>query len=104
RFLRLLSHFLELRSTPGKIRTCDPRFRKPMLYPLSYGGCKDLRQSTFFLTPGLTPATPFHTLNPRRPPDGSERPQATLTNTLTRCQHDRNQFYRRVASSQTPTA
>lgn len=25
-------------STPGRIRTCDPRFRKPVLYPLSYGG------------------------------------------------------------------
>ena len=25
-------------TTPGRIRTCDPRFRKPMLYPLSYGG------------------------------------------------------------------
>ena len=24
--------------TPGRIRTCDHRFRKPMLYPLSYGG------------------------------------------------------------------
>ena len=23
--------------TPGRIRTCDPRFRRPMLYPLSYG-------------------------------------------------------------------
>ena len=23
---------------PAGIRTCDPRFRKPMLYPLSYGG------------------------------------------------------------------
>src|SRR5665811_1699653 len=23
---------------PGMIRTCDTRFRKPMLYPLSYGG------------------------------------------------------------------
>jgi hypothetical protein len=23
---------------PGRIRTCDHRFRKPMLYPLSYGG------------------------------------------------------------------
>ena len=22
---------------PGRIRTCDPRFRRPMLYPLSYG-------------------------------------------------------------------
>src|SRR5262249_5357511 len=27
-----------LETTPGRIRTCDPRFRKPMLYPLSYGG------------------------------------------------------------------
>ena len=26
-------------SAPGRIRTCDTRFRKPMLYPLSYGGC-----------------------------------------------------------------
>ena len=26
---------------PGRIRTCDARFRKPTLYPLSYGamGC-----------------------------------------------------------------
>ena len=23
--------------TPGRIRTCDRRFRKPLLYPLSYG-------------------------------------------------------------------
>ncbi len=23
---------------PGRNRTCDTRFRKPMLYPLSYGG------------------------------------------------------------------
>jgi hypothetical protein len=23
---------------PGRIRTCDSRFRKPLLYPLSYGG------------------------------------------------------------------
>ncbi len=25
-------------SAPGTNRTCDPRFRKPLLYPLSYGG------------------------------------------------------------------
>ena len=25
-------------SAPGRIRTCGTRFRKPMLYPLSYGG------------------------------------------------------------------
>jgi hypothetical protein len=23
---------------PGRTRTCDTRFRKPLLYPLSYGG------------------------------------------------------------------
>ena len=26
------------RTTPGRDRTCDLRFRKPSLYPLSYGG------------------------------------------------------------------
>jgi hypothetical protein len=25
-----------LRSAPGRIRTSDSRFRKPLLYPLSY--------------------------------------------------------------------
>jgi hypothetical protein len=25
-------------SAPGRIRTCDTRFRKPLLYPLSYEG------------------------------------------------------------------
>ena len=29
------SHLL---GAPGRIRTCDARFRKPTLYPLSYGG------------------------------------------------------------------
>lgn len=26
------------KSTPGRDRTCDTRFRKAVLYPLSYGG------------------------------------------------------------------
>ena len=30
-------HYQGLFSAPGRIRTCDARFRKPMLYPLSYG-------------------------------------------------------------------
>src|SRR5437764_10682956 len=30
----------ELSGAPGRIRTCDARFRKPTLYPLSYGGGK----------------------------------------------------------------
>ena len=25
---------------PGRIRTCDPQYRKLMLYPLSYGGLR----------------------------------------------------------------
>ena len=31
---------LDLRGAPGRIRTCDTRFRKPMLYPLSYEGAR----------------------------------------------------------------
>src|SRR5664279_1544208 len=27
-------------SAPGRIRTCGTRFRKPLLYPLSYGGAR----------------------------------------------------------------
>ena len=30
--------FLVNGGAPGRIRTCDTRFRKPMLYPLSYEG------------------------------------------------------------------
>jgi hypothetical protein len=29
---------LRLCGAPGRIRTCDTRFRKPLLYPLSYEG------------------------------------------------------------------
>ena len=38
-------------SAPGMIRTCDTRFRKPMLYPLSYGGsgCKGAGQRVLLL-------------------------------------------------------
>ena len=28
----------EILGAPSRIRTCDTRFRKPLLYPLSYGG------------------------------------------------------------------
>ncbi len=36
-----------LYGAPGRIRTCDTRFRKPMLYPLSYGsGNRPRRLST----------------------------------------------------------
>jgi hypothetical protein len=33
--LVLTSYFA---GAPGRTRTCDARFRKPTLYPLSYGG------------------------------------------------------------------
>ena len=29
---------VEIIGAPGTTRTCDLRFRKPLLYPLSYGG------------------------------------------------------------------
>ena len=35
---------------PGRIRTCDTRFRKPVLYPLSYEGREEGR--TQALLPG----------------------------------------------------
>ncbi len=33
-------------STPDRSRTCDTRFRKPLLYPLSYGGNLLLKSTT----------------------------------------------------------
>ena len=32
------SGVIHLVGAPSRIRTCDTRFRKPLLYPLSYGG------------------------------------------------------------------
>ena len=38
-------------STPGRIRTCDTWFRKPLLYPLSYRGtCTTIFQATDYST------------------------------------------------------
>ena len=31
-----------VKCTPDRTRTCDPRIRNPMLYPLSYGRMKDV--------------------------------------------------------------
>ena len=33
----------DLEGAPGRIRTCDTRFRKPLLYPLSYEGAASQR-------------------------------------------------------------
>lgn len=35
--LRGRSGSIRIFGDPSKIRTCDTRFRKPLLYPLSYG-------------------------------------------------------------------
>src|SRR6185312_11746031 len=40
RALFLSSQVKPLESAPSRIRTCDTRFRKPMLYPLSYEGVR----------------------------------------------------------------
>src|SRR3954451_8820172 len=40
---------------PGRIRTCDARFRKPTLYPLSYEGGA-WREASPVLGPGSNPA------------------------------------------------
>ena len=38
---------------PGRIRTCDTRFRKPVLYPLSYEGKRiHLARGTWYSTRG----------------------------------------------------
>jgi hypothetical protein len=39
---------------PGRIRTCDTRFRKPMLYPLSYEGLPAVCRQTHSLNACLT--------------------------------------------------
>ena len=40
---------------PGRIRTCDTRFRKPVLYPLSYGGRASSVDRRSYQTPALQP-------------------------------------------------
>ena len=49
-------HFVIGGNTLGRIRTCDLRFRKPLLYPLSYEGThkntdysEQLRRSLYYL-------------------------------------------------------
>jgi hypothetical protein len=33
----VLSFYVMRHGAPGRIRTCNPRLRRPVLYPLSYG-------------------------------------------------------------------
>lgn len=42
--------------TPEMIRTSDARFRKPTLYPLSYGGTISALQSRISAQPRMLPA------------------------------------------------
>ncbi len=37
---------------PGRIRTCDTRFRRAVLYPLSYGGGETALRMTWRKAPG----------------------------------------------------
>jgi hypothetical protein len=39
-----------IRSTPGRIRTCNQRIRNPLLYPLSYGRLSSISNHKFFLS------------------------------------------------------
>ena len=60
-------------STPGRIRTCDRRFRKPLLYPLSYGRI-DRRRSGRLAAGAGTP------IDPRIRPAGFEPAACGLGN------------------------
>lgn len=59
-----------LGSAPGRNRTCDTRFRKPVLYPLSYGGGIGPACSR-----ALTQATKLFDRAHRTPPLGAPTPQ-----------------------------
>ena len=51
-----------MKSTPGRIRTCDQRIRNPLLYPLSYRGpklVKELRSVWLEPRPGTIPGTMY---------------------------------------------
>jgi hypothetical protein len=56
-------------SAPGRIRTCGTRFRKPLLYPLSYGGARRSVKGWSAPHPGAAAATlvPRRPRRPRRP-------------------------------------
>ena len=44
-----------LDGAPGMNRTCDTRFRKPVLYPLSYGGAPvSLQSSPWVIKPNVS--------------------------------------------------
>ena len=44
---------LENIGAPGRTRTCDLRFRKPLLYPLSYGGGDGPKRGSKFRSDAL---------------------------------------------------
>jgi hypothetical protein len=55
---RSASHETLAISAPGRNRTCDLRFRKPLLYPLSYGG--NVLELLYFSS-GTSPSIPHPT-------------------------------------------
>ena len=60
--------------TPGRTRTCDTRFRKPLLFPLSYGG---IQTSTRFRFVAVRNHTATNAA-PARLHDGSSYRQASI--------------------------
>jgi hypothetical protein len=68
------------KGTPGRTRTCDPRFRKPVLYPLSYEGKRPcFREVSSFLRLGLynrsynghASLSRLYAVQPKRPAGGN---------------------------------
>ena len=51
---------------PGRIRTCDTRFRRAVLYPLSYEGGPGVGQATQSLTGGRDISRKTLTVGPGR--------------------------------------
>jgi hypothetical protein len=71
---------------PGRGRTCDPRLRRPMLYPLSYGRVRNMsmvpprlaQNWPLFRSPNLTPpeASEHRTRRISGPMSGSSDPRS----------------------------
>ena len=66
---------------PGRNRTCDKRFRKPLLYPLSYEGLK-AAPSLILRHPGIACANAVASSLLQapawRPPVGDQRPRVQI--------------------------
>jgi hypothetical protein len=67
----------DITGAPGRTRTCDARFRKPTLYPLSYGGIFGLRLNSAVLSIFVLQRSPGHSpMRDARPLTGCGRRSA----------------------------